>query len=100
MINLFLIGAKMTGENAERPGPDRQAMPGLARQAWNLARALAGFVADGCTTVTAEQYRRRLEICDGCERRRGNRCAACGCYLSLKARGRAFTCPLSKWPDP
>ena len=40
--------------------------PPLTTQAWNLLRAVAGFVADGCTTVTPEQYRRRLEICDTC----------------------------------
>jgi len=73
--------------------------PSLHRQAWNLTVSLAAFVADGCHTVTAEQYRRRLEICDACDQRRGNRCLKCGCRLSLKARGRAFRCPLDRWPD-
>lgn len=71
--------------------------PSLSRQAWNLARALADFVADGCKTVTADEYRRRLEICDTCDQRRNNRCMKCGCRLSLKARGRAFACPLDQW---
>ena len=79
---------------AERPGRP----PSLPRQAWNLARALAEFVADGCQTVDEAQYRLRLEICDACDARRGNRCLKCGCRLSLKARGRAFRCPLDKWP--
>jgi hypothetical protein len=73
--------------------------PPWRRQAWNLARALADFLADGCQTLTEEQYRRRLEICDTCDRRRGNRCLVCGCRLALKARGRAFQCPLSQWPE-
>ncbi len=89
----------MTGP---RPATPEQAQstrsPNLTRQAWNLARALADFVADGCRTVTAEQYRQRLEVCDVCEHRRRNRCLKCGCRLSLKARGRAFGCPLGKWP--
>jgi hypothetical protein len=71
----------------------------LAKQAWNLVRSLADFVADGCKTVTADQYRQRLEICDACDQRRDNRCMKCGCRLSLKARGRAFKCPLEKWPS-
>jgi len=75
------------------------APPPLAEQAWNLARSLADFLADGCQTVTAGDYRRRLEICDPCDYRRGNRCLKCGCRLSLKARGRAFKCPLGKWSD-
>jgi len=72
--------------------------PSLARQAWNLARSLADFVADGCKTLGESEYRRRLEICDTCPLRRGNRCLKCGCRLSLKARGRAFKCPENKWP--
>lgn len=72
--------------------------PPLHRQAWNLARSLAGFVADGLKTVTKDQYHRRLEICDACSHRRKNRCLACGCRLSLKARGRVFKCPKKKWP--
>ena len=70
----------------------------VARRAWDLARSLASFTADGFRTVTAHQYASRLAICDGCGRRSGNRCIECGCNLSLKARGRAFDCPLGKWP--
>jgi hypothetical protein len=73
--------------------------PGLARKVWNVATALAAFVADSGRTVTAEQYRARLEICDGCDRRRDNKCLECGCSLALKARGRAMKCPLAKWPE-
>jgi len=74
-------------------------MPAWKYQAWNLAEALAAFAADGLKTVSARDYRTRLETCDGCGRRRGNRCLECGCYLSIKARGRAFRCPLSKWHE-
>jgi hypothetical protein len=74
--------------------------PSLARQAWNLARALADFVADGCRTVSEPEYRQRLEICDACKYRRNTRCMKCGCRLALKARGRAFQCPIQAWPKP
>ena len=77
---------------SQRPLP-----PSLARRAWNLARSLVDFVADGLRTVTAGEYRRRLDVCDRCDQRLGNRCSQCGCWLSLKARGRAFRCPLEKW---
>jgi hypothetical protein len=80
--------------------PEPLKPPPLMRQAWNLAQSLADFVADGCRTVTEDQYRERLEICDACSFRRDNRCMKCGCYLSLKARGRAFGCPAGKWPRP
>jgi hypothetical protein len=89
----------MSAEEREAGTPKSQRPPGLARQAWNLAASLANFVADGCQTVTEQEYKKRLEICDTCDRRRGNRCLECGCRLSLKARGRAFQCPLNKWPE-
>jgi hypothetical protein len=86
--------------NASNTDASREAgkMPSLPRQAWNLAASLADFVADRCRTVNEEEYRQRLEICDSCAERRDNRCSKCGCYLALKARGRAFRCPLDKWP--
>jgi hypothetical protein len=76
-------------------------MPSLAKMGWNIATSLASFVADGCKTVDADEYKRRLEICDKCEHRiaDSNRCTKCGCYLSIKAKGRAFECPENKWPD-
>lgn len=73
--------------------------PPLSRQAWNLAKAVTDFVADGCVTLNEEEYRKRLEICDACEHRHHNKCRKCGCRLSLKARGRAFRCPEDKWPN-
>ena len=73
-------------------------MPPVSQQAWNLAKALAAFVADGLRTVEADEYRARLDVCDLCKRRRSNRCLECGCRVALKARGRAFHCPIGKWP--
>lgn len=73
--------------------------PGVISQAWSLTQAMTAFVADGCRTLSAEEYQARLTVCDGCDRRRGNRCMECGCRLSMKARGRAFHCPLNKWPS-
>ena len=88
-------------DEAESPPPRvaRNPSPSLFQQAWNLARSLVEFVADGCETVSCEQYAARLQVCDICPERQEDRCTACGCFLSLKARGRAFTCPLQKWPD-
>jgi glycosyltransferase involved in cell wall biosynthesis len=76
------------------------AFPPLPAQAWSLVRAVATFVGDGLRTVDTAQYQQRLGICDTCERRRGRRCAECGCWVALKARGRSFSCPLGRWPQP
>ncbi len=81
--------------DSQTPTPSKP--PSLVRQAWNLAQSLADFVADGCKTVTRDEYAQRLEICHACDQRRANRCLKCGCRLALKARGRAFKCPEGKW---
>ena len=83
-----------------RPVPDADQLlspPPIIKQVWNLASSLAAFVADGMKTVDKAEYERRLSICDGCDQRRGTRCLKCGCRLSLKARGRAFECPMGRW---
>lgn len=73
--------------------------PGFVQKFWNLTSSIVAFVADGCTTVSQDEYAKRLNICDGCDQRDDDKCKACGCMLSLKARGRAFECPLKKWPE-
>lgn len=76
---------------------DRPTMPRLA---WNLAKAAASFVSDGCKLVSAEQFAERLSICDGCEKRLRSRCMHrnCGCFVYAKAQARSERCPLGKWP--
>lgn len=65
---------------------------------FDFLQALAVFVADGCTTVTQEQYEERLTICQHCDYRAGNACSLCGCRLAIKARARAWECAANKWP--
>ena len=73
------------------------AFPPLATQAANLFQSVVAFVGDGCGIVDDVQHAARLEICRTCERRSGNRCAACGCWINVKARGRVFRCPIGRW---
>jgi peroxiredoxin len=80
----------------DRNSDDRP--PPLATRAWNLTQSLADFAADGFKTLSTDEYQTRLAICDTCDRRRENTCLECGCYLPLKAKGRAFECPIKKWP--
>jgi len=87
-------------EEGRGPKQERPAMPPVRKQVWNLAKSLAAFVSDGCKTLPRGDYEARLKICDQCGFREGGRCIKCGCNLALKARGRAFVCPESKWPDP
>lgn len=91
-----------TNENMRQLLERRREMPGPVTLGWNLVRAIRDFVADGCMTVSTEEYQRRLQVCESCERRQEDRCLECGCNLMFKARGRAFECPLNLWPklDP
>lgn len=79
---------------------DKNSMPPVKQQAWNLAVSLKDFVSDGFKLVDKEDYEARLQICDDCEFRKGNRCSKCGCNLKVKAKGRAFKCPEDKWDKP
>ncbi len=47
--------------------------------------------------VTADEYERRLSICRHCELLTAGTCNACGCYVELRAIGRASGCPRKKW---
>jgi hypothetical protein len=82
--------------------PSSRKMPSAPKRVWNLAKALVDFVADGCKTVSAEEYKTRLEVCETCDRREGVWCRHpdCGCNRAIKAHGRAWTCPLGKWAKP
>ena len=71
--------------------------PPLVTQVSNIFQSVVAFVGDGCGIVHDAQYRQRLEICRECDRRTGKRCTACGCWINVKARGRAFSCPLGRW---
>ena len=46
----------------------------------------------------------RLEQCEPCEHRKGNRCNLCGCFINYKAKLKNSECPLGKWsglvPEP
>jgi len=85
------------GERWEDPQGNQKEFPSLNKQVWNLATSLTTFISDGMKLVSKEVYENRLHVCDSCDRRTANRCTECGCNLSLKAKGRAFTCPIGRW---
>ena len=72
--------------------------PTIGAMAIGLATSAIAFVADGLKVLSEEQTADRLQICATCDENQGNWCRRCGCNLTLKARGRAFECPLDKWP--
>lgn len=47
--------------------------------------------------VGEEEYERRLSVCKECERLNAGTCAACGCYVELRALSPASRCPYHNW---
>jgi hypothetical protein len=78
------------------PSP-QPAFPPLSSQVASFLQSAVAFVGDGLALVDDTEYRRRLDVCRTCDRRAGKRCTACGCWIGLKARSRAFNCPLARW---
>lgn len=73
-------------------------MPSKTQQFFNLIGSLKDFV-ENPSFVNKDEYKQRLDICGTCDFYDGkNRCKKCGCFLAIKAKGRAFHCPEKKWP--
>jgi hypothetical protein len=47
--------------------------------------------------VTKEEYERRLAVCQTCDKLFEGTCAACGCYVELRATAKVSRCPHKKW---
>ncbi len=80
---------------------------GRLNLARNVARAYLRFAVwlahnRGRGWLVGRRYSERLEICESCDRRNGNRCGLCGCVLAgrllSKARLESESCPLKNWP--
>jgi hypothetical protein len=80
---------------------DRKALPPLAKQAKNFIGSMFNMAKEslkGKAIVDEDTYRIRLETCDLCIHRSGDRCSECGCVLRLKAGVATDDCPKGKWP--
>ena len=47
--------------------------------------------------VSEKIYEQRLAICKECERLNEGTCAACGCYVELRALSPMSKCPYKLW---
>lgn len=68
----------------------------LAKQAW-----VSGIdVAKGKPLLaSAEKAAARLEICQGCEFFKQDRCLKCGCFMNAKIHVESAACPMNKWGE-
>ena len=87
------------GARSARDGIERfykRQSPATRPQAWNLTQSLADVAADGFKIFSTEQYQQRLQVCDGCDRRRESQCLECGCCLPDKVCGPGFRLPVGE----
>ena len=49
--------------------------------------------------VDKEKFRSRMKLCEGCDlyNHHTKRCKECGCYMLMKAKFNATSCPIGKW---
>jgi hypothetical protein len=64
------------------------------------AKALAKDTIQGNELLVDDsKFHERMSICNQCPKylKETNQCGECLCFLSLKAKGASFKCPLGKW---
>jgi hypothetical protein len=78
----------------------QQQKPGVLQLGANFAKAVKEYTQAGMKNVSEEIYKQRLETCEGCPFKKGNRCQhkSCGCNLAVKAKWASEKCPMDKWP--
>ena len=47
--------------------------------------------------VSEDIYEKRLSVCKKCDRLNAGTCAACGCYVELRALSPVSKCPYHNW---
>ena len=72
-------------------------MPSIFQQIKNFIKALYIHVKTGMNKVSGRVFMKRLDICNVCPHKRGERCGKCGCLLIPKAKWKTSTCPIHKW---
>jgi hypothetical protein len=83
-----------------------QGPPGILKKGVNFGKSVLEVVAhavlEGEIQVEEEEYEDRREICKGCtlyfnEEEETCEHPECGCYMPVKARLAAMSCPLMMW---
>lgn len=72
--------------------------PSLLKKITNFALASIKHVASGLSKLCDDEFNKRINICNNCEKKVGDNCLECGCILAIKARWATEDCPLKKWP--
>lgn len=44
-----------------------------------------------------QEYRRRLALCEGCDKLQNGMCLSCGCFVQVRAAKKRESCPWERW---
>ena len=69
----------------------------ISNAAATLASSIRHFVGTGVIAASDEQVKKRQASCDTCDKKRGDRCLECGCFIQLKIALEAAKCPKGRW---
>lgn len=88
-------------EEMIRSEPNFPEQPGIIDIGISFLKSTAKHIMNGGKSVSKEVYEERLNICNGCEYRAGNKCTLCTCNLSMKCARPKERCPLNppKWDE-
>ena len=75
-----------------------KSLPSLSQQAGSLISGVAIHAMNGFKNVDEKALENRTVICNNCEDMRSDgRCSKCGCFMTIKAKWEAASCPAKKW---
>jgi hypothetical protein len=86
--------AKLYRDDADR---EEKILPSKKEMAKNAVVSAAKFIGSGLKLLSKEDALSRYEICVDCDKLIGGRCSVCGCYMKLKSRVAAMSCPDGLW---
>lgn len=76
-------------------------LPSIVVMGGNLVKAVAKDVVNLRKRVDSEIYQKRINQCNVCDMRNGDRCTSpkCGCFISTKAWWESERCEEGKWDN-
>lgn len=63
----------------------------------SFMNTMNNYIQSGFDNVDDDEYKKRLEICRGCDKFASPICTICGCIMLVKAKMDVAECPLGKW---
>jgi hypothetical protein len=74
-----------------------QLPPSAKEKANGFLSSAKDVVVSGMKFAPKEEYDKRISVCSGCLYFKDARCQKCGCYIKIKAKFGATSCPLNLW---